>query len=220
MSKKVKQILPLLWFSVVPILTSSSLTFLLYDEVQWGELTYFSLVIVYLIASFLMGLAMVPTTFMSFITGVIGGITYLPWMLISYTLASIIGYLIGQKTNQDLWLDLINSKEKGRQIMQRVNKKPGILTFSLRLSPILPFGLSNIALSILKVPIKDFLLWGTIGMIPRTVLSVWVGSQAINLTDAIIKGKELPLTQLAFLILVILSSIFLIRILFKKQMVE
>ena len=104
--------------------------------------------------------------------------------------------------------------------MQRVNKKPGILTFSLRLSPILPFGLSNIALSILKVPIKDFLLWGTIGMIPRTVLSVWVGSQAINLTDAILKGKELPLTQLAFLILVILSSIFLIRILFKKQIVE
>ena len=55
-----------------------------------------------------------------------------------------------------------------------------IIAFA-RLSPIFPFGISNVIFTYLGVPLKQLILAGIIGMLPRTIFIVWLSSQADSL---------------------------------------
>ncbi|MGE3343489.1 MAG: TVP38/TMEM64 family protein [Vicinamibacterales bacterium] len=52
----------------------------------------------------------------------------------------------------------------------------------LRLSPVLPFNLLNYALGLTRVSLRDYVLASWIGMLPGTVLYVYLGSIATNLS--------------------------------------
>jgi uncharacterized membrane protein YdjX (TVP38/TMEM64 family) len=51
------------------------------------------------------------------------------------------------------------------------------IVFLLRLSPLFPFNLLNYALGITQVSLKDYVI-GSLGMIPGTILYVYIGSLA------------------------------------------
>lgn len=51
----------------------------------------------------------------------------------------------------------------------------------LRLSPVLPFNLLNYALGLTRVSLRDYVLASWIGMLPGTILYVYLGSVATNL---------------------------------------
>jgi uncharacterized membrane protein YdjX (TVP38/TMEM64 family) len=53
----------------------------------------------------------------------------------------------------------------------------------LRLSPIVPFNLLNYALSLTRVRFRDFVLGSFAGMLPATILYVYLGSLAASLTE-------------------------------------
>jgi uncharacterized membrane protein YdjX (TVP38/TMEM64 family) len=57
-----------------------------------------------------------------------------------------------------------------------------------RLSPAFPFSLLNYALGLTKVPLKIYVLVSWLGMIPGTLLYVYLGSIAQNLT-ALLNGE-------------------------------
>lgn len=53
----------------------------------------------------------------------------------------------------------------------------------LRLSPLLPFSLLNYGLGISRVRLRDFVVGSFIGMLPGTVLYVYVGSLFVNAAE-------------------------------------
>lgn len=52
-----------------------------------------------------------------------------------------------------------------------------------RLSPLFPFNLLNYALALTGVSLRDYVLASWIGMLPATVLYVYIGSLAMDLTE-------------------------------------
>ena len=65
-----------------------------------------------------------------------------------------------------------------------VESNPFWFVILCRISPILPFGLMNLLLPAFGVKVKEFIIAGTLGMLPRTILFVWLGSAAQNLIEA------------------------------------
>lgn len=217
-ARKITYFLPLLWFTIVPLLVSTTAVYYLQSYLESHLVDFSMLFVLYTGATLCMGLAIVPTTLMAIVTGFIGGWTLLPMMLIAYVLASLIGYGIGQFTETGFWVNLIKSSKKGRLFMENVEDKTNLFVFSCRLSPILPFGLTNVALSILGIPLRRFLIFGTLGMLPRTILSLWLGITADDFSKALDSGKELPVFQLLTALLVLASSGLLIKVfLFGKK---
>ncbi len=59
------------------------------------------------------------------------------------------------------------------------------IVFLTRLSPIIPYGLLNYTFGITTVRVRDYLLASWIGMLPGTLLYVYAGTAAANLTEVI-----------------------------------
>ncbi|HPH64764.1 MAG TPA: TVP38/TMEM64 family protein [Kofleriaceae bacterium] len=53
----------------------------------------------------------------------------------------------------------------------------------LRLSPLLPFSLLNYGLGLSRVRLRDFVVGSFVGMLPGTVLYVYVGSLFVNVSE-------------------------------------
>lgn len=199
----------------MPLLTSVFLVYFIsnVESTSWDLLDWAGLFLVLIIA---MGLAIIPTTFVSIALGYLGSWYTLPFMLLAYSASSLIGYYIGKKSDNTFWLDLINKKEKGQQIVERIQQKSPMIIFSCRLSPVLPFGITNVLFGMFNVKIKDFLIFGTLGMVPRTILSTWLGVEAVGLIEAFSSKDGSSIYQMATIGLVAISSLLLIRMFTKK----
>jgi len=69
-----------------------------------------------------------------------------------------------------------------------VGERGGLVVLLTRLSPAFPFSLLNYALGLTKVPLKTYVFVSWLGMIPGTLLYVYLGSIAQNLT-ALLNGE-------------------------------
>jgi len=59
----------------------------------------------------------------------------------------------------------------------------------LRLSPVIPFNLLNYALALTRVSLRDYVIGSFVGMLPATLLYVYVGSLVTSVT-ALANGQE------------------------------
>jgi len=75
--------------------------------------------------------------------------------------------------------------------MENLRKDEFWVIFFCRLSPALPFAMMNVFLSFMKVKMKNYVGGSLLGMLPRTLLSVWIGTQANDILR-MLKGKEEP----------------------------
>ena len=210
---------PFIWFTVVPIVSSILIGYFSLDLLIDQELTIVFIILLYSALSVMMGLAMIPTTFVAIFTGFIGGWKLLPVMIFGYILASLLGYLVGQKTDKEYWLSIINRFQRGKDLLRNVGEKSNLFVFSCRLSPVLPFGITNVALSIIGIPLKRFLTFGTLGMLPRTILAVWLGVEAEDFASAMTEGKDLPIFQLTTVLLIFVSTALIIKVFFKRSQI-
>lgn len=132
------------------------------------------------IASLTMALALSPTTFIALASGFFFGWNGLWGILISYPMAAWIGRKVGNwiltRNGNTSWLNHRSFDAVAKQLGQR----PLRLLIFMRLSPVLPFAMSNFLLAQLSIPIKTYLLGTMIGMIPRSLVALWLGTQATN----------------------------------------
>jgi uncharacterized membrane protein YdjX (TVP38/TMEM64 family) len=63
-----------------------------------------------------------------------------------------------------------------------VGQRGALVVLLTRLSPAFPFSFLNYALGLTQVPLKTYVLVSWLGMIPGTLLYVYLGSIAQNLT--------------------------------------
>ncbi|MBM0743077.1 TVP38/TMEM64 family protein [Phormidium sp. CLA17] len=112
------------------------------------------------------------------IYGVVWGSLY---VFIAATLGATLAFLIGRYLAQAWVSKKIAGNTTFNAISAAVAKDGFKIVLLTRLSPIFPFTLLNYAFGVTKVSLKDYIL-GSIGMLPGTILYVYLGSLAGNLT--------------------------------------
>jgi len=168
--------------------------------------------------AFTMAILLTPTTFIASLSGFLFSLSSLVYVVPAYLLASLLGYMFGRNLDKGRLLKSMVDMDNKELLKNTVESNPFWFVILCRISPILPFGLMNLLLPAFGVKIKEFILAGTLGMLPRTVLFVWLGSAAQNLVEALSTGNgDIGFKFYMTAILVIFSSFGLLY-LFKRKL--
>jgi uncharacterized membrane protein YdjX (TVP38/TMEM64 family) len=95
---------------------------------------------------------------------------------ISATLGATAAFLVGRYLARDAIARKIAKSEKFAAIDRAVADEGWKIVFLTRLSPIFPFTLLNYAFGLTRVRLSHYVLASWIGMIPGTVMYVYLGS--------------------------------------------
>lgn len=89
------------------------------------------------------------------------------------------------------WVEAkVAANPKFRAIDQAVAEQGFKIVLLTRLSPVFPFTLLNYAFGLTRVRFRDYLLASWVGMLPGTVLYVYLGSAVHDVTDLAAGGGE------------------------------
>jgi uncharacterized membrane protein YdjX (TVP38/TMEM64 family) len=156
---------------------------LLQSALEWieslGVLGGLAFIALYIVAT----VAFLPGSVLTLGAGVVFGVVLgAIYVFIGATLGAIAAFLIGRYWARDWISQKIAGNQKFAAIDQAVAAEGLKIVLLTRLSPIFPFNVLNYAFGITGVSLKDYVL-GAIGMIPGTVLYVYIGSLAGNLAQ-------------------------------------
>lgn len=102
------------------------------------------------------------------------------YVIIAATIGATLAFLIGRYLSRDWVVQKLDKHPKFKAIDLAVAKEGWKIVLLTRLSPIFPFNLLNYAFGVTQVSLKDYIL-GSIGIIPGTVMYVYIGSLASNI---------------------------------------
>jgi uncharacterized membrane protein YdjX (TVP38/TMEM64 family) len=170
-------LLLMLAFAVLPSVASSSLLLLFYDEIARMAGNTVLTGGFYLVSAFTMCFGLTPTTFIAVISGYFFGWTGLGLMMLAYPAAALMGLGFGRLINRLATGRGNFEDEKLRFFAERLAEKQFLLYFFCRLSPFLPFAMTNVALSRLNVRLIPYISGTMAGMFPRTLLFFLAGTQ-------------------------------------------
>jgi uncharacterized membrane protein YdjX (TVP38/TMEM64 family) len=91
------------------------------------------------------------------------------------TLGASLAFLVARFIARDKVEAIAKGNEKFRKIDNAIGKQGAKLVFLLRLSPVIPFNLSNYFYGLTGVKFWPYVLASWIGMIPGTFLFVYIG---------------------------------------------
>jgi uncharacterized membrane protein YdjX (TVP38/TMEM64 family) len=100
---------------------------------------------------------------------------------ISATLGATAAFLVGRYLARDWVARKIEGNERFRAIDEAVAREGWKIVGLTRLSPVFPFNLLNYAFGLTRVSLRDYFLASWIGMMPGTVMYVYLGSLAGDL---------------------------------------
>lgn len=113
------------------------------------------------------------------------------YVLVAATCGAILAFLIGRYLSRDWVSQKIEKYPKFQAIDQAVAREGWKIVLLTRLSPLFPFNLLNYAFGVTQISLKDYIL-GSLGIVPGTVMYVYIGSLATDL--AMINPKHQPVT--------------------------
>ncbi len=169
----------LLWMGLLPFISSLALGYFAVSNPSFFlDFSLSQQILFWLATVFVMGLALCPTTFLALFVGYIWGFQGIWPLIFAYSLASMLGFGMAKLWKGQAMIRWIKRTKKGAQFLSNVQAQSFSWVFLARLSPIFPFAITNAMMSFLGVSFLDFCLAGMIGMLPRTALAVWTGTQA------------------------------------------
>ena len=198
----------LIWMGFLPLISSSVLGyFALSNPDFFQNLSFGDQVIFWIVAVFIMGLSLSPTTFFALFTGYVFGFQGILPLIIAYSLASLLGYFLAKKLKGEAIIALLRAKFPLDQFLENVKANSFSWVFLTRLSPVFPFAVTNALMAFLGVHVKQFFLAGTLGMLPRTLLALWTGMQAKTIQGLYQNPASAQWQDFASLFLLIFSGL-------------
>lgn len=154
---------------------------ILLNALQWidslGSVGAIAFITLYIIAS----VAFLPGSILTLGAGVVFGVILGSlYVFIGATLGAIAAFLVGRYLARGWVSQKIEGNNKFRAIDEAVATEGFKIVLLTRLSPVFPFNLLNYAFGVTGVSLKDYFL-GCIGMIPGTIMYVYIGSLAGSL---------------------------------------
>ena len=110
--------------------------------------------------------------------GVVGGV---PIVSVASTLGATAAFLVGRYIAREAVARRTEGNERFKAIDEAVAREGWKIVGLTRLSPVFPFNLLNYAFGLTRVSLRDYLFASWIGMLPGTVMYVYIGSLAGNL---------------------------------------
>lgn len=162
-----------------------------------------------------MGMALIPTTFLAILSGFLLSWTALPFLILGYTMATIVGYQVGKQLDKNSLAFLLDNYPKATKLIAGKKDDIAKLIFFIRLSPVIPFAFSNLLFALLKIDLKKVVWVGLWGMLPRTLLSFTTGVLGESLLEALQKNNGAG--QLIVIGVLLLLSVWGIYRVFKKN---
>ncbi|MFS0515248.1 TVP38/TMEM64 family protein [Nostoc sp. UIC 10607] len=165
---------------------------LLQTSVIWVESLGVLGPIAYIVIYNLATLLFIPGSLLTLKGGCLFGVF---WGSIYVLIAAIIGatlaFIIGRYLSRDWVSRQMDKHPKFKAIDLAVAKEGWKIVLLTRLCPVFPFNLLNYAFGVTQVSLKDYIL-GSFGIIPGTLMYVYIGSLAGNL--AMIDTAHQPIT--------------------------
>jgi uncharacterized membrane protein YdjX (TVP38/TMEM64 family) len=151
---------------------------LLRNALEWvsglGTVGAIAFIAIYILAT----IAFFPGSILTLGAGVVFGIGLGSlYVFIGATLGATAAFLVGRYLARGWVSQKIAGNLKFRAIDEAVGREGFKIVLLTRLSPVFPFNLLNYAYGVTGVSLKDYIL-ASIGMIPGTVLYVYIGSLA------------------------------------------
>jgi uncharacterized membrane protein YdjX (TVP38/TMEM64 family) len=137
------------------------------------------------VAGYVLGtIALVPGTLLTLGAGFLFG---LPLGIALVSAGSVLGascaFLIGRVLARG-WVSAKIGALPRFSALDRATRHSGFLVvFLVRLSPLFPFNLTNYALGLTAVSFRDYFFASWIGMLPATVIYVYIGTLAKSLAE-------------------------------------
>ncbi len=199
--------------SILPFLTSSSFSFYIIENESFVKSIPFKNIALWSpIWAFLLTFGICTTTFTCLAGGYLYGWKVILLILPTYLFAQSLGFFFIQKLNSNL-LEFLKSKNKYPSFLTNIVGNESKIVFFSRLSPVLPFALMNMILGLLKIDFKTFTYAGILGMLPRTIFCIWLGTQV----QSYVETQNQSLSFWFVSVSIIVSFVFLIKILAKKS---
>jgi uncharacterized membrane protein YdjX (TVP38/TMEM64 family) len=136
----------------------------------WGPILF---VVLYVLAAVLFVPGTIPTLSAGLLFGIILGSIYVS---IGSVLGATCAFLVGRHLARGWVSRRIEGNPRFRAIDEAVAHEGWKIVLLTRLSPVFPFNLLNYAYGLTRVSLRHFVLASWIGMLPGTVLYVYIGS--------------------------------------------
>ena len=202
--------------AIMPLTFTSGLSLVIASNIPIvSNYSVFQWILVYAILVVTMALALTPTTMVALISGYFLGFYAILPVVISYSLASIAGFLLSKPLGGNFQQVIRTSYPKLDKFIHRMSdKSPLSFVIFGRISPILPFAIMNLVLPFVGISFKPFFWGGLVGMLPRTLLAITIGKLANNIYYLVNNPSSGTSMQIGFGILLtasLLGFVFIYR---------
>lgn len=151
-----------------------------------GALGVLFFILLYILAC----LFMLPGSILTLGAGVIFGVVNgAVTVLIGATLGATCAFLTGRYAARSWVARRIAGNEKFKAVDESVGREGWKIVLLTRLSPIFPFNLLNYAYGVTQVRLRHYILASGVGMIPGTLMYVYLGSLAGDLATLGVGGQ-------------------------------
>jgi len=138
----------------------------------WGAVAFVAL---YVVAT----VFFIPGSVLTLGAGALFGVVYGSiYVSIGSTLGATCAFLVGRHLARDAIARKIEGNERFAAIDKAVGREGWKIVGLTRLSPVFPFTLLNYAFGLTGVKLRDYVLASWIGMMPGTLMYVYLGSLA------------------------------------------
>ena len=144
---------------------------------SWGVTGAIAFIALYALATVLFVPGLLLTLGAGFLYGLWQGSLY---VMLGASLGAILAFLTGRYFVRDWVTQKLQAYPKFKAIDAAVEREGLKIVLLTRLSPLFPFNLLNYAFGITHVSLRDYAI-GCLGMLPATVLYVYLGSLASSL---------------------------------------
>ncbi|MEA5509670.1 TVP38/TMEM64 family protein [Crocosphaera sp. UHCC 0190] len=155
---------------------------ILQNTLQWidslGNIGYLVFILVYVLAAVFLISGAILTLGAGIIFNVVKGSILVS---IASTLGATVAFLIGRYLARGWVIKQLEKYPKFQAIDNAVAQEGWKIVGLTRLSPLFPFVILNYAFGITKVSLKDYILASWIGMMPGTIMYVYLGSLIGNI---------------------------------------
>mgnify|MGYP000104496962 CR=1 FL=1 len=143
------------------------------------------------------------------IFGVVKGALFVS---VGSTLGATAAFLVGRYVARNWVARKIAKNEKFAAIDKAVGEEGWKIVGLTRLSPVFPFTLLNYAYGLTKVSLRDYVLASWIGMMPGTVMYVYLGSLARLGVEAQAATKAQLMLKIVGLLATVVVTIYVTKI--------
>lgn len=176
----------------------------------WSYLAFFGL---YIVVAVVLIPAGILTIGAGFLYGPIIGTIIVS---VSSTAGAAVAFLLGRTVAHDWAAERVEDFPRVNALYRAIEKDDFKVVLLARLIPIFPFNILNYAFSLTKVSFKKYIFASWLGMLPATIVYVYVGAAAKNLTRVAAGEVEVGALQVALFVLAGVAAMAVALILMRR----